>query len=243
MYRQLVPNDDHDWDLTQVSPLFSARVDGQERRLIATAGKDGLLRLLDRNSHEVLWEAAVTTRKNFEARITTEPQLVCPGVLGGVEWNGPALLPDPGVLIVPAVDWCSNYAAAEEVRYVRGQGYMGGTAARVEERSGWLTALNVADGSERWKYHSPEPMIAAVTTTASGLVLTGELTGDFLVFDGRTGEELYRHDTGAPMGGGVISYAVDGRQYVAAASGRPSAFWMQERPGSTRVTVFGLPRR
>jgi alcohol dehydrogenase (cytochrome c) len=84
-------------------------------------------------------------------------------------------------------------------------------------------------------------MIGAVTTTAGGLAMTGELTGDFVVFAGDTGEELYRFYTGGPVGAGVITYAVEGRQYVAVASGRPLGYWIQQQMGSPTLVVFALP--
>ncbi len=92
-YEQLVPNDFHDWDLTQVSPLFRASIGGRERNLIGTVGKDGVLRAIDRDSHERLWETPITTIENNDLPLTKEGVLVCPGVLGGVEWNGPAYNP------------------------------------------------------------------------------------------------------------------------------------------------------
>lgn len=45
--------------------------------------------------------------------------------------------------------------------------------------------------------------------------LTGELTGDFLVLDAATGAVLYRFNTGGPMGGGIVTYELRGRQYIA----------------------------
>ena len=80
----------------------------------------------------------------------------------------------------------------------------------------------------------------AVTTTSADLVFTGEITGDFLVLDGRTGKELYRFNTGGPINGGVITYAVNGKQYVAVMSGNATSFW-QARPGSSTAIVFALP--
>ena len=56
-----------------------------------------------------------------------------------------------------------------------------------------------------------------------------------------SGEVLFRFHTGGPIGGGVVSYAVDGRQYVAVASGRPSRFWWGDNPGSGTIVVFALP--
>jgi hypothetical protein len=64
------------------------------------------------------------------------------------------------------------------------------------------------------------------------VLFTGELTGDFLVLDARSGDVLYRFNTGGPMGGGIVTYAVEGKQYVAAASGSPSNFWLETPVGS-----------
>src|SRR5216117_1574457 len=106
---------------------------------------------------------------------------------------------------------------------------MGGRVERdpPEKGQGWLTAVDASTGAVKWKYRSPRPLVAAVTTTAGNLVLTGELTGDFVAFDARNGNVLYRFNTGGPMGAGVVTYAVGGRQYIAAASGSPSNFWTE----------------
>jgi len=91
------------------------------------------------------------------------------------------------------------------------------------------------------EYKSESPMVAAVTTTAGGLVLSGELNGDFLILDVEDGNVLYRFNTGGPIGGGIVSYSVDGQQYLAVASGRPSSFWFAEHSGSSTMVVFSLP--
>ena len=83
-------------------------------------------------------------------------------------------------------------------------------------------------------------MLAAVTATSSDLVFTGELTGDFIALDARTGKVLYRFNTGGPMNGGLVTYAVNGKQYVAVVSGSASGFW-QAAPGSSTIIVFSLP--
>ncbi len=73
-------------------------------------------------------------------------------------------------------------------------------------------------------------MVAAVTTTGGGLVFTGELTGDFIAPDAASGDVLFRFNTGGPVGGGIVTYQIDGRQYVAVMSGSPSGFWVGELP-------------
>jgi alcohol dehydrogenase (cytochrome c) len=126
-YNQLVSNDSHDWDLTHASPLFNATINGVTRRLVATAGKDGFLRALDRNTREIVYATPVTTIENANIPISTKATRAYPGVLGGVEWNGPAYNPGANMLYVPAVDWCTTFTAFEEPRYIPGRNYMGGT--------------------------------------------------------------------------------------------------------------------
>ena len=62
-------------------------------------------------------------------------------------------------------------------------------------------------------------MVAAITATAGALVFTGDLDGHVLAYDAATGKELWRHDTGKAIGGGVITYNAGGKQFVAAATG------------------------
>lgn len=241
-YYQAVSHDTHDWDLTQVSPLFNATVNGKMRKLVAIVGKDGLLHVMDRESREHLYETPVTTRLNTETPVNKEGVRACPGVLGGVLWNGPAYNPRTNMLYVPAVDWCGTFKEAADYRDIPGQVAMGGTYVGdpLEKQRGWLTAVDAATGKVTWKYESTKPMLAAVTTTATEVVFTGEMTGDLLALHARTGKVLYRFNTGGVMNGGVITYAVNGKQYVAAASGSASGFWMAP-PGSSTILIFSLP--
>ena len=71
-YRQFISNDVHDSDLSQVSPIFSGTVGGKSRKLMTVSGKDGLLHMLDRDTHETLYELPITTRANIDAQPTVE---------------------------------------------------------------------------------------------------------------------------------------------------------------------------
>jgi alcohol dehydrogenase (cytochrome c) len=241
-YYQAVPHDTHDWDLTQVSPLFTTTVGGKTRKLVAVSGKDGRLQVLDRETKEHLYEVPVTTRLNAEVPVTTQGVHACPGVLGGVQWNGPAFNPRTNMLYVPAVDWCGTYKKAEEARFIPGQQYMGGSYVfdPPEKARGWLTAIDASTGQIAWRYQSSRPMLAAVTTTAADLVFTGELTGDLIALDARTGKVLYRFHTSAPLNGGLVSYAINGKQYVAVAAGSASGFWGTP-PSASTIIIFALP--
>ena len=240
---QATPRDTHDWDLTQASPLFTAEVQGESRRLVTVTGKDGLLRVLNRATREIMYEVAVTRRENATEPLTIEGVHACPGVLGGVQWNGPAFSPQTNMLYVPAVDWCGTYKKAEKLHHVKGQNYMGGAYVPdpVDQMRGWLTAIDASSGPIRWRYESSRPLVAAVTATSADLVFTGELTGDFIALDGRDGSVLYRFKTEGAMSGGIVTYQVGGKQYVAVASGAATRFW-RVPPAVATITVFSLPK-
>jgi len=241
-FYQLVPHDEHDWDTTQASPLFSATIAGKTRKLVAAAGKDGLLHVLDRETHKQVYEVPVTTRLNTDVPPTREGLRACPGVLGGVQWNGPAFNPGTNMLYVNAVDWCATFVKAADARYVEGAMYMGGTVRPEppDKSRGWLTAIDASTGAVRWKYESPRPLLAAVTATSANLIFTGELLGDFMALDGKTGEVLYRSNTGGRLNGGVVTYAINGKQYIAVAAGTANGFWAVP-PAPAAIVLFALP--
>jgi alcohol dehydrogenase (cytochrome c) len=230
---KIEPRGLHNWDTSQAGPLFMARVNGEDRQLVAVTGKHGMLHLIDRDTQETLSEVAVTTIKNADEPLTADGVHVCPGYLGGVQWNGPAYNPDTGLLYVPAVDWCSVFFGDPDLP--RGGGFEFDPLAQAR---GWVTAVDPQHGTVRWQYPSAAPMIAAVTTTAGNVVFTGSVDGHFLVLHARNGDELYRFNTGGAMAGGVVTYELDGTQYVAAVSGNQSGLWRSR--GAPTVVIFGL---
>jgi alcohol dehydrogenase (cytochrome c) len=83
-------------------------------------------------------------------------------------------------------------------------------------------ALRAGGGEVAWRYHSQSPILSGVTPTAGGVVFSGEADGNLLVLNARTGRLLKKQALGGSMGGGVITYAVAGKQYVATTSGNVS---------------------
>jgi alcohol dehydrogenase (cytochrome c) len=241
-YRQFGPDDANDRDLSQVSPLFSATVKGKARKLLTVSGKDGLLRMLDRDTHEVLYELPITTRTNFDQQPTVAGAHGCPGLLGGMEWNGPAYSPLSKTLYVATVDWCGIFTKTDKPpQFTENAHYYGGavTPDPREQSRGWLQAIDVATGKLRWKEQWPTPLVAGVTVTSGGMLFTGDLNNDFLAIDAANGKTLYRFNTGGSVGGGVISYEIGGKQYVATTSGVVSGFFGGS--GTAAIIIFSLP--
>ena len=241
-FHQFVPADEHDRDLSQVSPLFKASVNGRPRDLMAISGKDGLLRVLDRDSHEQLYEIPITSRTDWNAAPTVQGTHSCPGLLGGMEWNGPAYSRATRALYVATVDWCATFTKTPQPpQFTLNAHYYGGAAAPdpFSEARGWLQAVDAASGKELWKRRWPTPLIAGIIVSAGGVLFSGDMNNDFFALDARTGKTLYTFNTGGSVGGGVISYELNGKQFVACTSGQISGFFGGS--GTAAVVVFALP--
>ncbi len=235
-YVQQVPHDVHDWDTAAAPALFEQG----GRRLMAVASKDGLLYVYDRDSHQMLQQLPFTTRENIDVPLSPDhPVHVCPGALG--QYNGPAWSPALGLLFVGAADRCNTLQRAEP-RYVPGGVYFGGRFIIDPPvlQSGWIRAFDPRSGREVWQVHRKDPVLAAVTPTAGGLLLTGDSGGEFLALNASSGEILYRFQTGGPVAGGITSYEAGGRQYIAVPSGSSSRD-SASATGAATLVVFGLP--
>jgi alcohol dehydrogenase (cytochrome c) len=217
--------------------------------LLVVAGKDGHVQAFERASGRKRYATQVTTVDNVAAPITSEGTRFCPGVNGGVEWNGPSYSPKTNTLYVNAIDWCTTVSVAPPAKLEGKDGIPWTGSSKVSEpfgrpdstRRGWLTALNAETGKIRWQYASPTPLVAGITATAGGLVFTGDLNGNVLAFDAVDGRILWRATTGQPIGGGVVSYAVRGNQYIAVASGLHAPVTWRLKSSPAKLVVYSLP--
>ena len=215
---QVTPEDWQDLDLAAAPVLYR---DAQVRDVLAFGGKDGHVRAIDRDTHQLIFSTPVTTFETARAGPTPEGVRICPGYAGGVEWNGPALDRLDNFLITGAVDSCFIVKSGK-TKYAPSEASFGGTVAPDGPVTGWLTALDSETGEVKWRYHAEKPIIAGVTPTAGGVTFTGDLAGNFLVFNSKTGDLAEKAATGGALAGGVVTYEVGGKQYVAFASGNVS---------------------
>jgi alcohol dehydrogenase (cytochrome c) len=239
-YRQFVANDVHDADLEPGEPdlLGNGRRQGAEPH--HGQRRDGLLTCWIA-TRETLHTLPITTRKNVDSPPTVAGVHRCPGLLGGMEWNGPAYDPLSKTLYVAAVDWCGTFKrSADPPEFTAFAHHYGGSVVPDprEQSSGWLTAIDSTTGKVRWKKHWPTPLVAAVTTTSGGVLFTGDLDNNFLVLDASNGNTLYKFNTGGSVGGGVVTYEIGGKQYVATTSGVISGFFGGS--GTSAMIVFAL---
>jgi alcohol dehydrogenase (cytochrome c) len=224
----VTPNDSHDWDLAAAPMLFR---NSHDQDKVAVAGKDGYLYVVDRATHGLTFRVPTTTVDAVPALPTAVGVKVCPGAAGGTEWNGPAFDPAQKTIFVGSVDMCTVFSSKSGDTYGTAKVLYGGAWELTREPpTGWITAFDADSGKVRWKYHADAPVLGALTPTAGGIVMAGDNAGDFLVFNSATGKLLKKIATHGSISGGIVTYEVDGRQYVAltfGAIGRPSIVVMR----------------
>lgn len=228
-YYQELPVDDHDWDLGSTPTLYRTRT-GKDR--IVAAGKDGWVISLDGASKKPVFKTPGTTIQTitFDGRLPETLTLVCPGLGGGSEYNGAAYDPGTGALYTGEVDWCSYFqkpkpkpptptsasAAESALNYSHDDAVF---ADYTTPSKGQITAIDGENGRILWVYHTDAPMMAGLTPTKGGVLFAGDVRGNLYAFDAKTGAVLNHLDVGGALNNGLISYAVDGTQYVAGAVG------------------------
>lgn len=249
---KIVPEDWHDWDVSNPPALFQTR---GGKQLAAIAPKDGHLYGFDRTTKSMLYRVPVTRIENAEAAF--EPGKTthfCPGAVGGAEWNGPAYDPTTNLVLIGEVDWCTNVERQtdEEVAAVEdGTPWMGmhalnpANALGRQDRAdghwaGWVYAVDADTGVWKWRLKSNYPVVSGMTPTAGGVAFFGDVGGNFYALDAATGEKLWGEKLDGAVGGGVITYtAQDGTQKVAAAIGFTSILWPTEIT-TGKIVVLGL---
>jgi len=230
---QFTPADAHDWDATEVPVLFDANWEGRSRKLMAFANRNGFYYLLDRTDGKFLLAkpfGRVTWAKEIgsdgrprllpAAAESKEGAVVCPGAAGATNWMSPSLSPQTGLLYVSAREQCDLFVGIPQ-EFRPGHPYIGSVYFKPAEEKPWgaLRAIDPLTGQVKWEFKHVSPPWAGALSTAGGVVFTGDMEGYVIAFDARTGKDLWHFGTGSTIYASPMTYAVDGKQYVAIASG------------------------
>jgi alcohol dehydrogenase (cytochrome c) len=248
---KIVPKDWHDWDVSN-PPVLIQTMGG--KRLMAVSPKDGFLYGFDLANNKLLYRTPVTTVENAEEPFSIDKDVhFCPGAGGGEEWNSPAYDPRTNLILTGDVDWCTAVrlqTREEIVASPLGQPWTAekslnpfnefGAFSRSDGHwSGWLHATDADTGVWKWRVKTNYPILGAVTPTAGGLVLFGDVGGNFYAVDAATGERLWGRKIGGAFAGGVITYAVNGVQKVAVAHGYVSPA-VPAQITTAKVSILGV---
>jgi quinohemoprotein ethanol dehydrogenase len=150
------------------------------------------------------------------------PVLVQPSGIGGTNWSPVPYSPDTGYFYVPGTVRTSSFTRYDN-KYTLGKRYTGGSqqAPMNSPQSGTFTAMDSKTNRIVWQTKQPyrTGQGGGAMVTAGGLVFRGASDGNVLALDARTGEELWRFQTGFGADAPPMTYEVDGEQYVAIATG------------------------
>jgi alcohol dehydrogenase (cytochrome c) len=241
-WHQLVGPDFHDWDTSVVAAFDTA--DGSH--LVAGAGKDGYLHVVNRATGQLRFKAPIVSRyENGTTLIPTTSYLrFCP--VAAAQWNGPAFSPASGLLYMNGIDWCGSAIKGPTPTYQPGKSYLGWATPTgfakldpIQQAFGLINAFDPGNGRLMWSYRVPTPLVAGLIATAGNVVITGDITGNLLILDAKTGVLLYRDNLNfGALDGGLITYEVNGKQFIAAAAGDNSPTY--QVTGENTIVVLGL---
>jgi alcohol dehydrogenase (cytochrome c) len=250
---QVLPKDWHDYDVSNPPILIQTK---GGKQIMSVAPKDGHLYGFDLADNKLLYRVPITTIEN-DGETFAVGKLVhfCPGPVGGDEWNTPGYDPSTNLIISGTVDWCDTVRIQtdDKLRSVAvGQPWTGAAFLNPinmfgrENKTdgywaGWVYATDADTGVWKWRVKSNYPIIGAITPTAGGVVFFGDLGGNFYALDSSNGQKLWGQvlDGGGGIGGGIITYTVNGAQRIAVADGFTMVAW-PTKPVTAKVMILGL---
>jgi len=223
---QFTPHDLYDFDANEPVLLVDTPFQGRPRKLLLQANRNGFFYVLDRTTGELLLAKPFVKKLTWASGIGADgrPQLipdrapsaggvvVCPQVRGATNWYSTAYDPGTRLFYVQAVEDCGYYR--------QGRGYFPYSNPADPPRK-VLRAIDIETGNVAWEVSQvgiPEANYSGVLSTG-GLVFHGENTGSFHAVDARTGRSLWSFDANQAWKASPMTYAVQGRQFVAIAAG------------------------
>ena len=231
--------------------------------LTGIPGKTGVVYTLDRATGEFLWARPTVTQnvisaidgatgdvtENAEVVFSAEGQevLACPTWIGGKDWEAGAYSPRTNTMYMPLRNACARMMATREGGMALYALAVRNQFAPGHDQLGTVHAISAETGATEWLYEQRAATMSLVAT-GGGLVFGGDVNGRFRAFDDETGEVLWEVNLGSAVTGFPITYAVDGRQYVAVSTGTAgtASGFIRLTPeispsAGNNLFVFGLP--
>jgi alcohol dehydrogenase (cytochrome c) len=235
-YFQFTPHDEHDWDSAQTPVLADVSINGQVRKVLCWANRNGFYYVLDRITGEFLagapfvevnWAKGLTPKGrpilSDVAKVSTSGRRVKPGVAGATNWQGPAFDQARGSIFIPATESSSVFTQLPPNEVTRGQQglFVGSGWTEVAPGVRKIRALDAATGRQKWEYDvSPSAGdFSSLLATGGGLIF-GSSGGTGFALNADTGREVWRLPLGGVTRSSPISFTLDGRQVIAVMAGR-----------------------
>jgi alcohol dehydrogenase (cytochrome c) len=232
---QFTPNDSHDWDSAEDMVLADRVIDGKPRKVLIHADRNGFLYVLDRtNGAFISGHAFVrqTWNEGFDAKgrprvsaaslATPQGHVVFP-TLSATNFQAPSFDTRAGTLFLAFRDM-EGFGAYGEPDFEPGKLYTAPSTLPRPKISSTpvfgIRALRVEDGKMIWSYSLPQfGSQTGVLATDGNVVFAGSADGTFVALNSASGAPLWHFHTSGRIAASPVSYAVDGRQFIAIAAG------------------------
>ena len=228
---QASPHDTHDWDANEVPVLVDADFNGQPRKMLMQASRNGYFFVLDRTNGKSLltkpfatvnWAKGIDKDGRPIPNPAKEPSkdgvLVAPNENGATNFRPPSFDPKTGLFIVNAQDGYGIYFFKEE----HGTYGWAGADYNLAGKS-FIRAIDYKTGKIAWEHPIGDGAgTAGVMTTTAGITFSGDNATNFMALRTSDGATLW-HDNIGRVQNGPIAYELDGKQYILVAGG-PSLY-------------------
>jgi alcohol dehydrogenase (cytochrome c) len=177
---------------------------------------------------------------------------VCPNRTGGNNYWPSAYSPRTGLLYIPSMTACEDITNDRAlVAREKEKGWLARTGGgyRVLERyESELIAIDPVTGELKKRVRLRYPNYSGALATGGGLVFIALMDGTIAAYDETTLEELWKFNVGSGFSAPPMTFAVNGRQYLAIAAGpSPQALSklvltpeLKEQRTSAVLYIFGL---
>lgn len=237
-YFQVSPHDTHDFDNTTAPILFDRTVNGKREKLLAQAARNGFFVTLDRVTGTYLlvkpyvpldWASGLSAEGEPIPIPDKDPSVGGSiNIVNAANWPAPSYSPKTGLVYVNSVEGKAIYYLTDDSD--KPSGY-GGTGAGIGRLVRVLQAIDPLTGIAAWRHAYPNVNDAPTTvgpsilTTASNLLISGDDQKNMIVFSADNGQILWHHELNANESGGIISYRLDGKQYIVFGAGDSLWAW------------------
>jgi alcohol dehydrogenase (cytochrome c) len=171
---------------------------------------------------------------------------VCPDNAGGTNYWPASYSQKTKMVYIPELEGCADITP-DYAAHVKGK-FAGGSYKNPGRITSGIVMVDPATSEVKKRVDFQYPNFAGVLSTAGGIVVTALLDGTVVALDDQTLEELWRFNAGTGFNAPPMTYAVNGKQYIAIASGlfRNAKNKLSRSPemknlsNATMIYVFGM---